>query len=83
MPEQTFYCSSCRRQLTKSAQAYVMGESMTTKDTHFVYLGNLPETIPCPGCGAAIDNKKMMLGEYDRRPAGPAAARRALSSLPS
>ena len=70
MPEQTFYCPSCRRRVTKSAQAYVMGESMTTKGAVFVQLGNLPETIPCPGCGAAIDNKKMMLGEYDRPPSG-------------
>ena len=49
-----------------------MGESMTTKGAVFVQLGNLPETIPCPGCGAAIDNKRMMLGEYDRLPGGAA-----------
>jgi hypothetical protein len=73
MPEQTFYCPSCRRRVTKSAHAYVMGESMTTKGAVFVNLGNLPETIPCPGCGAAIDNKRMMLGEYDRPPPGGAA----------
>ena len=70
MPEQTFYCPSCRRRVTKSAHAYVLGESMTTKGAVFVQLGNLPETIPCPGCGAAIDYKKMMLGEYDRPPSG-------------
>ena len=73
MPEQTYYCPSCRRRVTKSAHAYVMGESMTTKGAVFVQLGNLPETIPCPGCGAAIDNKKMMLGEYDHLPPGAAA----------
>ena len=73
MPEQTFYCPSCRRRVTKSAHAYVLGESMTTKGAVFVQLGNLPETIPCPGCGAAIDYKKMMLGEYDQPPPGGAA----------
>ena len=73
MPEQTFYCPSCRRRVTKSAHAYVMGESMTTKGAVFVQLGNLPETIPCPGCGAAIDNKRMMLGEYDQPPPGGTA----------
>ena len=77
MPEQTFYCPHCKSHLTKSAQAYVMGESMTTEGAVFVHLGSLPETIQCPQCGGAIDNKKMMLGEYDHR-AGQAGGSRVL-----
>jgi len=67
MPAETFYCPHCKRQLTKSAQAYVMGESMTTPGAHFISLGRMPANMKCPGCGGEIDSKKMMLGEYDRQ----------------
>jgi hypothetical protein len=67
MPAETFYCPNCKRQLTKSAQAYVLGESMTTPGAHFIALGSMPDTIKCPGCGGAIDNRKMLMGEYDTR----------------
>lgn len=65
MPSETFYCPKCRRQLTKSAQAYVMGEVMSSKKASFVQLGGMAETVTCPGCGAAIDARKMIAGEYD------------------
>ena len=65
MPSETFYCPQCRRQLTKSAQAYVLGEMMGNKKASFIQLGGLAETVTCPGCGAAIDARKMIAGEYD------------------
>lgn len=65
MPSETFYCPRCRRQLTKSAQAYVMGEMMTSKNSRGIMMGDMSAPISCPGCGAAIDAQKMILGEYD------------------
>jgi hypothetical protein len=65
MPSETFYCPRCKRQLTKSAQAYVLGEMMSTKDARFIQLGGLSDTVTCPGCGASIDARKMIAGEYD------------------
>jgi hypothetical protein len=71
MVAQTFYCPHCQRQLTKSAQAYVMGESMTTKGSHFVALGGPPKNTNCPGCGGEIDSMKMIMGEYDGKAHDP------------
>jgi hypothetical protein len=65
MPSETFYCPRCRRQLTKSAQAYVLGEMMTNKDSQGFMMGDMSTPISCPGCGTAIDAQKMILGEYD------------------
>ena len=70
MVAETFYCPHCKRQLTKTAQAYVMGEMMTNKDAHFVALGSMPEKSRCPGCGNEFDNRKMLVGEYDAPPGG-------------
>ncbi len=70
MPAETYFCPHCKRQIKKSAQAYVMGESLTTKGAHFVALGGVRDIVPCPSCGGEIDNMKMMLGEYDARPGG-------------
>ncbi len=66
MPSETFYCPRCHRQLTKSAQAYVLGEIMGSKKSGFIGLGELAETVTCPGCGTAIDTRKMIAGDYDR-----------------
>jgi predicted RNA-binding Zn-ribbon protein involved in translation (DUF1610 family) len=65
MPSETFYCPNCGHQLTKSAQAYVLGEMMSTKDARFLGLGEMADSVTCPNCGASIDAKKMVLGEYD------------------
>lgn len=70
MPSETFYCPQCKRQLTKSAQAYVMGEVMGNKHASFIALGSLPETVTCPGCGCAIDTRHMIAGAYDSAGAG-------------
>jgi hypothetical protein len=67
MPEESFFCPHCNSRIKKSAQAYIMGESMTTKGAHFIALGGRPETLRCPSCGDEIDAQKMMLGEYDAR----------------
>lgn len=66
MPSETFYCPQCGRQLTKSAQAYLLGEAMSTKDSSFVMPGGMADTVTCPACGKAIDAKRMITGEYDR-----------------
>lgn len=60
MPSETFYCPHCKRQLTKSAQAYVMGES-----SYFIGLEGIPPDVISPGSGSRIDNLKMIKGEYD------------------
>jgi hypothetical protein len=65
MPSETFYCPHCKRKLTKSPQAYVLGEMMGKKDSEFVGLGGMAETVTCPGCGGSIDARKMVMGEYD------------------
>lgn len=65
MPSETFYCPHCKRQLTKSAQAYVLGEMMASKKSYFVGLGELSSTVVCPGCRGWIDTMKMIHGEYD------------------
>jgi hypothetical protein len=67
MPEESFFCPHCNSRIKKRPQAYLMGESMTTKDAHFIALGGIPDTAPCPSCGGEIDSQKMMLGEYDAR----------------
>ena len=65
MPSETFYCPQCSRKLTKSAQAYILGETMTSKDSSFVVLGGMAGTVTCPACGRTIDAKRMIAGEYD------------------
>jgi len=70
MPEESFFCPHCNTRIKKSPQAYIMGESMTTKGAHFIALGRPPDTAPCPSCGGAIDSQKMMMGEYDARSGG-------------
>jgi rubredoxin len=70
MPEESFFCPHCRSRVKKSAQAYIMGESMTTKGAHFIAFGQMPDTMRCPSCGHDIDYKKMIMGEYDARVGG-------------
>lgn len=65
MPSETFYCPRCNVQLTKSAQAYVLGEMVSNKESSFIALGEMAETVTCPSCGVRIDAIKMVLGEYD------------------
>lgn len=64
MPSETFYCPHCNRQLTKSAQAYVLGEIVKSK-APFLGLGEMAQYVTCPGCGGRIDSMKMVKGEYD------------------
>ena len=65
MPSETFYCPHCKRSLTKSAQAYVLGEIMSNKSSSFAMMGQMAETVTCPGCGGSIGAAKMVRGEYD------------------
>jgi hypothetical protein len=66
MPSETFFCPHCHRQLTKSAQAYVMGEMMGSGGGRYVGVGSgMAQTVTCPGCGGAIDADRMIRGEYD------------------
>jgi DNA-directed RNA polymerase subunit RPC12/RpoP len=67
MPEESYFCPHCNSRIKKSAQAYIMGESMTTKGAHFIALGGMPDSRRCPSCGHDIDYKKMIMGEYDAR----------------
>jgi rubredoxin len=69
MPSEYFYCPQCRRQLKKSAQAYVLGE-MFSGGGSGIMMGDMPPNVTCPGCGAAIDAEKMIRGEYDGAGAG-------------
>lgn len=64
MPSETFYCPHCKSQLTKSAQAYVLGEIVKSK-APFMGLGEMANYVTCPGCGGRIDSMKMIKGEYD------------------
>jgi hypothetical protein len=64
MPLETFYCPHCKRQLTKSAQAYVLGEIIKSR-APFMGLGEMAPFVTCPGCGGRIDSMKMVKGEYD------------------
>lgn len=64
MPSETFYCPHCKRQLTKSPQAYVLGEAIKSK-SGFMGFGDLPKYLDCPGCHGKIDTMKMVKGEYD------------------
>lgn len=64
MPSETFYCPHCKRQLTKSAQAYVLGEIIKSKSP-FMGLGDMASHVVCPGCRGRIDSMKMIKGEYD------------------
>lgn len=56
-----FNCPKCRRQLEKSAQAFVMGWAgiKPGKDD------GLPPTVTCPGCGYAISTAGMLAGDFD------------------
>ncbi len=64
MPAETFYCPHCNRQLTKSAQAYVLGEIIKSKSP-FMGLGGMAPYVSCPGCFGKIDSMKMVKGDYD------------------
>lgn len=70
MPSETFYCPHCKRQLTKSAQAYIQGEILENKG-YSISIGTdsskRSENVICPGCGGSIDYMKMIKGEYDGR----------------
>jgi hypothetical protein len=77
MPAETYFCPHCKRQIKKSAQAYIMGESLTTKGAHFVALGGIRDIVPCPSCGGEIDNMTM-----PGRAAPLAVGRSASSSSP-
>lgn len=70
MPSETFFCPRCRRQLTKSVQAYVLGERMDNKDSSGIFMSEMASAVTCPACGAAIDAQKMIRGEYDRQGGG-------------
>src|SRR5687767_14406202 len=67
MPSETFYCPQCKRQLTKSAQAYVLGEAIE-QQSKFIVMDGAPPDITCPGCGGRIDSMKMIKGDYDVDP---------------
>jgi hypothetical protein len=64
MPSETFYCPQCKTQLTKSAQAYVLGEAYAHQATSFI-MGSPPSDVICPACRGRIDAMKMIKGEYD------------------
>ena len=67
MPSETFFCPHCNTQLTKSAQAYVLGELMNDKNASFICMGGPPAgSVTCPGCGRSIDTAGMIGGQYDR-----------------
>ncbi len=51
-------CPHCGTTMQKSAAAWVMGEAS-------IPTGGLPETTPCPACGAGIPVKNMIRGDYD------------------
>ncbi|MBU6471096.1 MAG: hypothetical protein KGQ94_00430 [Alphaproteobacteria bacterium] len=64
MPSETFFCPNCRARLTKSAQAYVLGE-IASSGARYIGLGNRAEHVTCPACGQAIDAQRMVRGDYD------------------
>jgi hypothetical protein len=64
MPSETFFCPHCHRQLTKSAQAYILGE-MGASGGRGIMMGSPAQTVTCPGCRFAIDADKMIRGDYD------------------
>lgn len=47
-----------------------MGEVIGNKNASFIALGDLPETVTCPGCGCAIDTRQMIAGAYDSAGSG-------------
>jgi hypothetical protein len=80
MPSETFYCPGCKRQLTKSPQAYVLGEIESSGGSAFMF-GSPARAVTCPGCGAPIDAQKMVRGEYDRLPGAFGAAANATTFI--
>ena len=67
--KETFYCPHCQAQLTKSPQAYALGEMLSNKQARFIVFGdadNLPPVV-CPACGRSIDSNAMVAGKYDNR----------------
>lgn len=71
MPSETFYCPNCKRQLTKSAQAYVLGEIAQNPNSRFIGLGAPAEHVTCPACGHAIDALRMIGGDFDSEMSRP------------
>lgn len=58
--QETMTCPHCGRTLQKSAAVYVQG-----------LIGAAPgdvRSVPCPGCGGAIDVLRMISGDFDVRP---------------
>jgi len=54
---------------------------MSNKSSSFAMLGQMAETVTCPGCGGSIDAAKMVRGEYDLS-AGPLSGRDAMIVFP-
>jgi len=57
-----FNCPRCRRQLQKSAQAFVMGWAGIKAGPEEA---GFPPTVTCPGCGYAIPTAAMLAGDLD------------------
>ena len=69
MKSAKFNCPHCKRSLTKSAQAQVLSEALGNPRAGFIGLGEMPESLTCPGCHGKLDTQKMLKGGYDPKPA--------------
>lgn len=65
MASQTFYCPHCKKEHTKTNEAYLMGAAY---ENDSLFTLDLPTDIKCPGCGGSIDSMKMIQGFYDLDP---------------
>ena len=66
MKSETFFCPHCQVKLTKSAQAWVLGEMTANPQSRCIGFGEPVETVPCPKCGLGINTDMMIQGNYDR-----------------
>lgn len=60
MKSDNLYCPNCNTQLTKSAAAWVMGETKQVDMAEY-----MASTVTCPRCGQGIDTRGMLEGKYD------------------
>jgi len=61
MVSERFRCPHCGVSLTKSPMAHILGQA------HSYVVFSSRRTVTCPGCGGAIDAKRMIDGEYDEK----------------
>ncbi len=61
--QETLTCPHCGRTLRKTAEVYVRGHLGGGA------AGSSTASVPCPGCGGALDVRRMIEGAYDVRPA--------------